>query len=199
MAELLSSLKGRFACRQFTDEPVPGEQFERVMEAGRIAPSAYGMEPWRFIAIRSPAARRNVAAACYNQPAASTAPELIAVVALAEALTPGSAFVEARLAAEAGGPPPEELREAYRGLYAQIEPRSWAIAQCNFAAAQMMIQATALGLASCPIGGFDEAALASALGLTPGEVPALLLALGHCAQTQGARRRRSMDEILSFA
>lgn len=197
MAELLSSLGGRFACRQFKSQPVTEAELGLVLEAGRIAPSAFGMEPWRFVAVKSAAAKDKVAAACFNQSPAATAPVMIAIVARVEASAPGTVFSEARLLAEAGSMPMEELREMYRGFHAQIEPQSWAIAQCNFAAAQMMVQATALGLATCPMGGFDEAALAAALGLAKGEVPALVLALGHCAQAQGERRRQGMDEVVT--
>ena len=198
MAELLSSIGGRFACRAYRNTPVADAEVDAVLEAGRIAPSAVGMEPWRFIVVRSDAARKKVAAACFGQPAATTAPLMIAIVALVDALAPGSAYVEARLAAEAGGnPPPQELRDMWQSLYAQNDPKAWAIAQCNFAAAQMMLQATALGLATCPMGGFDEAALGKALALPRGEAPALVLALGHCAEPQGERRRRGMAELLT--
>lgn len=197
MAELLSSLSGRFACRQFTSQTLADAQLGLILEAGRIAPSAFGIEPWRFISVRSATAKEKVASACFNQPPAATAPVLIAIVALVGATVPGSAFAEARLKAEAGDMPLDELREMYRGFYVQIEPRNWAIAQCNFAAAQMMVQATAMGLASCPMGGFEEPALAAALGLDQDEVPALVMAIGNCVHAQGERRRRGMDEILS--
>ncbi len=198
MAELLNALGRRFSCRQYTGEPVADAELNLVLEAGRIAPSAFGMEPWRFIVVRSPAVKEKVAAACFDQPAAAGVPLMIAIVALAGVLEPGSAYVEARLTAEAGGqPPPRELREAYRGMHAQIDPRGWAIAQCSFAAAQMMVQAASMGLATCPMGGFDEAALARALGLAGGEIPALMLALGHCGEARGERRRRGMDEIVT--
>ncbi len=197
MAELLSSIGGRFACRKFHGRPVESHALDLVLQAGRIAPSAFGMEPWRFIVVASPAARARVAAACFGQEPAVGAPVLIAIVAQYGVLQPDSAFVEARLTAEAGGSPPSrELRDMYREFYAQIEPRSWALAQCNFAAAQMMVQATGSGLATCPIGGFDEAALTAALDLARGEAPALVLALGHCLQPQGERRRRGMDELV---
>ena len=197
MAELLPALGRRFSCRQFNREPVADDALDAVLEAGRIAPSAFGMEPWRFVVFRASASKNRLAEACYDQPPAVSAPVLVAIVALHGALEPGSAFVEARLTAEAGGPPPEDMREAWRGLHAQIRPRSWAIGQCYFAAAQMMVQATALGLGSCPMGGFDEAAVATVLGLGSDEAPALVLALGHCAQAQGPRRRRGMGEILA--
>lgn len=197
MAELLSSIQGRFACRQYGSQAVAEAELGLVLEAGRIAPSAFGIEPWRFVVVQSAAARERVAAACFDQPAAATAPMMVAIVARVSDTAPGTAFAEARLLAEAGSMPLDELRTMYRGFHAQVEPKSWAIAQCNFAAAQMMVQATALGLATCPMGGYDEAALAAALGLTEGEAPALVLALGHCAQAQGERRRQGMGEVLA--
>jgi nitroreductase len=136
-----------------------------------------------------------VAAACFNQPPAVNAPLLITVIALVEALHPDSAYVQARLKAEAGGGPvPNELKAAYRGFYEQSDIRNWAIGQCNFAAAQMMVQASSLGLATCPIGGFDEAALVVALNLPSGAVPALVLAVGYCKDRQGERLRKTMED-----
>jgi nitroreductase len=195
MAELLPALTRRFACRSFTSEPVTDAEIDAILEAGRIAPSAFGMEPWRFVVVRTSEARSAVASACFDQSAAKTAFVLIAIVAMEEALQPGTGYVQDRLKAEAGGPVPEEMKAAYRGLVEQTEVRNWAIGQCNFAAAQMMIQATALGLATCPIGGFDVAALFRALKLPAGETPALVLALGHCADSQGERRRKAMNSM----
>lgn len=199
MADLLPALTGRFACRSFTGKAVSDADLQTVLEAGRIAPSGFGMEPWRFMVVRTAEARSRVASACFDQPPAATAPVLIAVIALVEALQPDSAYVQARLEAEAGGGPvPDELKAAYRGFYDHTDVRNWAIGQCNFAATQMMIQATSLGLATCPIGGFDEAALAAALDIPAGEVPALVLALGYCAGQQGERRRKLISEISEY-
>lgn len=195
MADLLPALTGRFACRSFTGKAVSDADLQAILEAGRIAPSGFGMEPWRFMVVRTAETRSRVASACFDQPPAATAPVLIAVIALVEALQPDSAYVQARLEAEAGGGPvPDELKAAYRGFYEHADVRNWAIGQCNFAATHMMIQATSQGLATCPIGGFDEAALAAALNLPAGEVPALVLALGYCADRQGERRRKARQE-----
>lgn len=199
MADLLPALTGRFACRSFTGKAVSDADLQAILEAGRIAPSGFGMEPWRFMVVRTAEARSRVASTCFNQPPAATAPVLIAVIALVEALQPDSIYVQARLEAEAGGVPvPDELKAAYRGFYEHADVRNWAIGQCNFAAAQMMIQATSLDLATCPIGGFDETVLAAALDIPAGEVPALVLALGYCAGQQGERRRKLISEISEY-
>lgn len=196
MAEILSAISGRYACRSFTGQPLAEQELESILDAGRIAPSGFGMEPWRFVVVLSTEVRSAVATACFGQLPATSAPVLIGLAALVDVLQPESAYVQTRLEAEAGGGPvPDELKAAYRGFHEHADVRSWAIGQCNFAAAQMMLQATSLGLATCPIGGFDEAALVAALNLPAGEAPALVLAVGHCADRQGERRRKSMSEI----
>ena len=70
---------------------------------------------------------------------------------------------------------------------------AWAQGQCNFAAAHMLLQATHLGLASCPLGGFDSGLLTQALDIPSGETPALLIALGHCAYKAPERIRKPPD------
>jgi nitroreductase len=198
MAELLSSIGRRYACRKFHGRPVDSHELKLVLEAGRIAPSAFGIEPWRFVVVQSPAARAKVAAACYGQEPVVSAPVLIAIVAEYGVLDPDSAFVEARLTAESdGSPPSQELRGMYRDFHGRTDLKAWSLAQCNFAAVQMMVQAAGMGLATCPVGGYDEEALGALLGLVEGETPALVLALGHCAEPQGERHRRTLDEIVT--
>ena len=50
-----------------------------------------------------------------------------------------------------------------------------------------------MGLDRCPIGGFDSDALTTALALPKGEIPALLIALGHCSYLAPERLRKELD------
>src|SRR4030066_1436286 len=44
----------RRSIRSFKKEPLPDSMIQRILEAGRFAPSAGNMQPWRFIVIKSP-------------------------------------------------------------------------------------------------------------------------------------------------
>lgn len=191
MSALLDAIDKRFACRHFVAGQAPtAEALALLREAGRLAPSAFGLEPWRFITVTDPAERAAVAHACFDQPAASTAPAFIAIVALVEDLAPDSDYVRRRFEAEARGGDTATIFAQYRAFYRADTIAAWACGQCNFAAAHILLQAAHLGLASCPIGGYDEAALRTALKLDTGEMPALVIALGHCAEAQPARLRK---------
>lgn len=197
MPHLLDAIQHRFACRAFhPDRPLTVEELALLCEAGRLAPSAFGLEPWRFIAVTEAEARARIAHACFDQPAATSAVAFIVIVAMVAALDPDSDYVRARFEAEARGGDIAPIDAAWRALYRDTPLAAWAQGQCHFAAAQMLLQATHLGLGSCPIGGFDPAALAQSVSLPPGEVAALVIALGHCAEPAPARIRKPLESPL---
>ncbi len=192
-SKLLDAIRQRYACREFAaNKPLTAEEQALLIEAGRLAPSAFGLEPWRFISVTDAGGRTRIARACYDQPAAATAAALIVIVALVDALHPESAYVRARFEAEARGGDVAPIHEAYRALHQAGSIAAWAQGQCNFAAAHMLLQAAHLGLGSCPIGGFDADALAEAVALPAGEVPALVIAVGHCAYPAPERLRKPL-------
>ena len=43
--------KNRFSSRKFLDKPVEKEMLLKVLEAGRVAPSAMNKQPWHFVVI----------------------------------------------------------------------------------------------------------------------------------------------------
>jgi nitroreductase len=48
----------RRSIRNYQDKPVEREKLERILEAGRLAPSAKNLEPWHFIAVTDPGKRK---------------------------------------------------------------------------------------------------------------------------------------------
>ena len=49
--ETWDALRARRNVRQFTDQPVPDEDLDRILEAGRRAPSASNWQPWDFVLV----------------------------------------------------------------------------------------------------------------------------------------------------
>lgn len=191
---LLDAIQQRYACREFgAGESLSSDELAVLLEAGRLAPSAFGLEPWRFVTVTDTAGKAAIAHACFDQPAAKTAAAFIAIVALVDSLDPDSDYVRARFEMEARGGDTAPIYDAYRALYHPDSITPWAQGQCNFAAAHMLLQAAHMGLGSCPIGGFDSDALAAALSIPLGESPALVIALGHCNQPAPERLRKPLD------
>ena len=51
--------------REYADREIPEDVVERILQAGRITGSAQNRQPWRFVVLESPEARRRVAPTVY--------------------------------------------------------------------------------------------------------------------------------------
>ena len=49
--ELMEAIKTRRSVRKFTDEPVPREKLEKIIEAAMGAPSGQNLQLWFFLDI----------------------------------------------------------------------------------------------------------------------------------------------------
>ncbi len=60
----------RYSVRSFSDKPVPEELLTRVLEAGRLAPTAMNRQPQRIYVIQSPEAMEKLFSVrtCYGAP-----------------------------------------------------------------------------------------------------------------------------------
>jgi len=54
----------RRSVRKFKEDKVPQEVLNRILEAGRWAPSGANLQPWRFIVITSPEVKSKIANIC---------------------------------------------------------------------------------------------------------------------------------------
>ena len=51
--DILELIKTRRSIRKYKLDPIPEEEINKILEAGRWAPSASNRQPWRFIVLRS--------------------------------------------------------------------------------------------------------------------------------------------------
>lgn len=64
VTETLDALvRERRSIRRFTADAIPREVVERLLTAAAWAPSAHNRQPWRFVAVETPAARERLARA----------------------------------------------------------------------------------------------------------------------------------------
>ena len=165
---LLALLKARRSIRRYHPDPVPDEMVEQLLEAGRWAPSASNRQPWHIIVIRDEVIRQQVA-----ENAAAF------VIRWAQA---GEAPLLLLLCGDAGNP-------VYRRFLHE---------DLGLAGAQIMLQAHALGLGTCWIGGLDRAALTDILRLPDNLEVVALLTVGFPAEDPAPRSRKPLSEIVHY-
>ena len=76
--ELLSEIQNRQTVRTFLSDPIEERSLDRILEAGRLAPSAKNRQPWRFIVMQDRDLKEKMKDAAYGDERFCQAPVAIA-------------------------------------------------------------------------------------------------------------------------
>ena len=202
MGEFTEAMQFRHACKRFRDEKIPAAQFDEILEFGRMSPSSFGMEPWRFIVIEAEDLKVKLRPLCWNQPQITECSHLLVIAADNESVLPGSEYVETMF--KRRGLPKEALErylEVYKNhMLPQFHSReaveAWTHKQCYIAAANMMTGAASLRIDSCPIEGFEKEKVERALELEKAFSVALIVAFGYRLDEQPEHVRLPTEAIV---
>ncbi len=165
---LLALLKGRRSVRRYRPDAVPDEMVEQLLEAGQWAPSASNRQPWCFIVVQDEAIRKQVAQ--------------------------HAAYYFIRWAHVAEAP----LLIVLCGDRRNPVYRAFLHEDVGLAGGQMMLQAKALGLGTCWIGGLDRKAIADILK-TPDDMEIVgLLTVGFPAEDPPPPPRKPLADIVHY-
>jgi nitroreductase len=77
--DVLKAIETRRSVRKYKPVPVPDGDLKKILEAGRLAPSAGNKQPWGFVVVRDDAGRKKLAEAARNQMWAADAGAFIAI------------------------------------------------------------------------------------------------------------------------
>lgn len=75
--EFTTVIKTRRSVRTYVDKPIPEEVLNRILEAGRLAPSACNIQPWRLVVVKDAAIRKQLADLAHHQHFVAKAPVVI--------------------------------------------------------------------------------------------------------------------------
>ena len=78
--DAMEALRNRRSIRSYRNEPVPREKIEAVIDAGRLAATGRGVEPWEFVVITEPRLRSQLADLCDYGKFIATAPVCVVVL-----------------------------------------------------------------------------------------------------------------------
>lgn len=78
--EFVKVVESRRSVRVYLDEPIPEAIVNKCLDLALLAPNSSNLQAWEFHWVRSPQKKQAVVEACFSQPAARTAPEIIVAV-----------------------------------------------------------------------------------------------------------------------
>ena len=184
------AIAGRRPARRFDpDRPLPEVLLLQLLDLAALAPSGFHLQPWRFVAVRSPRNRRRLRACASGDARLTDAPVVLIVLAYHHPHRSDLDAVLAQALALGAWTPAEaaEVRaRAPRAIESGDGPAAWATRWAMAAASTLLIAAEALGVASAPIEAFDPGRLRRAFGIPDDHTPCLLIPLGYAAE-EGSR------------
>ncbi|PAF49413.1 hypothetical protein BKH41_01730 [Helicobacter sp. 12S02232-10] len=207
--EVLKLLYRRYSCRKFDGyKKIPREDFELILEAGRLAPSSLGLETWKFIVIASESLKEQIATdSPSNQVQIQTCSHLLVVCHLsADVLRPDSNYLNTLYENVKSVPETYDKAKIRTALQSVCENRlkgdeklinAYAREQCFIAIGQMAMSAAMLGIDSCIIGGFYAAGVKKLLNdfMNVDDLqPACLMTFGYGAENKNHLKRRKPYE-----
>ncbi|MGF9700773.1 NAD(P)H-dependent oxidoreductase [Paenibacillus sp. MABNR03] len=163
--EILNAYHFRHATKVFDDSrKISDEDFEFILETGRLSPSSIGFEPWKFLIVQKPELRQRLSEVSSGaQKQLATASHFVIILARSDA-SYNSPYAEYMLK-EIKGMPDDvfELTSAAYGNFQNNQrllenPKTlfdWASKQTYIALGNMMTSAALIGIDSCPIEGFS--------------------------------------------
>ncbi|KQN97717.1 NAD(P)H-dependent oxidoreductase [Paenibacillus sp. Leaf72] len=170
--EILKAYEFRFACKNFdTAKQIPDNDFIFILETGRLSPSSFGLEPWKFVVVQDSALReklRPVSSGAQGQ--LSTASHLLFVLARKQSgLRFDSPYVNKMM--QDIQHMPEDIARFVSSIYKTFTETElqdddqlifeWACKQSYIAIGNMMTAAAQIGIDSCPIEGIDREKVAA--------------------------------------
>jgi nitroreductase len=81
MNEILKVIFQRRAIKAFQPVEIPEAVRQQMLDAARVAPSSFNVQPYRFYWVETPAVRKSAARLCMGQAPAETASALVVAVA----------------------------------------------------------------------------------------------------------------------
>lgn len=178
-----------------TDKKISSEDIKIITDAGRKAPNGLGLEAWKFIVLTGDFSK--IAEATYGQKHVQDASHIVVCVNYKHEYISENPHVITDLL-ELKGLPQEQINSYLAML--QTRGTSYYREQTFFAASQMVLQATGLGIGSVVVGGFDPHKLAIAIGLDEDKYEAsLVVDFGYSIEAEVKPRTiRAEDDVVSY-
>jgi nitroreductase len=170
--DIFEAIEARRSVRAFTaDRPVSDEAVQRLLASACLAPSAGNVQPWRFYVVRREELKAGLAAAALGQSFLSQAPLVIVVCA--------------------------DL-DAHAQAYGKRGVELYAVQDCAAATQNILLAATALGLAACWVGAFREREAAAALNLAGNIRPLAMVPVGYAAASGSQPRKMGYERVSTY-
>ncbi|WP_184161410.1 MULTISPECIES: nitroreductase family protein [Flavobacterium] len=185
MKNIIDLLNWRYAAKRMTEEIVPQEQIDLILEAAHLAPSGIGLQPYKIIVITSPEIKKQILPIAMNQAPVTESSHLLVFAVWDQYTEQRIDHVFDHLTAMRNAEPDtyERQRNFSKVFFSNKSAEEnfhHAAKQAHIALGFAVIAAASLGLDTTPMEGFNAAELDKFLDLpAQGLKSSMLLAVGY--------------------
>ncbi len=169
--DTLSAIEKRSGCRKYLDRPVEKEMIGQILNAGRLAPSAGNLQDRSFILVRDTETKAEIAKTCGNQRWMQTAP--VHIVVLSE-------------------------NKKNKKFFGERGEKIYAVQDTAFAAENMLLAATELGLGCSLVVGFVDDKLTDLLKIEHPAIPHAIITIGYAAENPKPSSKYPLEKFIFF-
>lgn len=204
MSTIINNLNWRYATKQYdTTKKISAEDLKTIQEAARLAPSAFGFQPFKIISVENPELRAKLREKSYGQPQVTDAAHLF-VFAAQKTLNADDVDQYIKLMSETRNTPVEALQgytDYLKGAVGATPLEHQAIGnarQAYIALGMVLTAAASLHIDASPMEGFEPAGYNEILGLTDHSA-VVLCALGYRSEADATQHavkvRKSIAQL----
>ena len=181
---LIDKLNWRYATKRMNGMKVPQEKIDRILEAIRLSPTSFGLQPFKVIVVEDPALRERIYNEACQQPQIKEASHIL-VFAASKNVSAAQVNDYMELIATTRDIPVETLsgfRAAFDGIVAGSADQNfvWTARQAYIAFGVGIVAAMNEDVDATPMEGFSTEALDKILGLAEQNLGSTtILSLGY--------------------
>ncbi len=192
------AIQSRHSIRNYTQETIPQDDMNRIFELVRLSPSAWNLQPWRFIVVTDPKLKEKLKNAAYDQEQVTSAPAVVIVASdMEDTLKSLSETVHPGVSEERKQQEVQFLSDHFEAM--SIEERgNWALAQTNIALGFLLLAIQSIGYSSVPMLGFDQEKVKEIVGLAQHVKIAAMVPFGHADEEGYPHHRFDLNKIVKY-
>jgi nitroreductase len=166
---VFETIKARQSVRAYQAKEIESDKLKAILTAANEAPSAGNLQAYEIHLVRDGKTKHALARAALGQDFIAQAPVALVFVA-------------------------NPVRAAAR--YGDRGEQLYAVQDATVAVAYAQLAATALGLATCWVGAFEDAEVSRVMNLPATQRPVAILPVGYAAETPRRTPRRALTDIV---
>jgi nitroreductase len=188
----------RRSIRQYAPTAIPEADLRELLRLAGRAPSAYNVQPWRFVVVQDEALKAKLAEAAYGQQQVLRAPATIVLYSdMQDALERMPEAMHPDMPAEKRSAGVDSFRSSFANQTVD-EREAWGNAQSNIALGYLLLLAESFGYATSPMLGFDPAKVKTVLDLPAHVRITALVSVGIGAEEGFRPHRLPAESLVDF-